>query len=155
MCSCFMGRCRHCLLYYRPSRYYRVPPPHDTSPFSGRSGKIVRAVAGQSTRAERIGGNRPQFSQRTQPIRKIWPSRHGLGGSDRLVGQVCHGGSIYTGRLRLRGEQRPGNSSRVGALPVPLGLVIPSQGFDADFVLRLPGCSRMDLPPCQKGLPPV
>ena len=46
-------------------------------------------------------------------------------------------------------------SSRVGALPVPLGLVTPSQGFGADFVLSLPGCSRMDLPPSQKGFPPV
>jgi short subunit dehydrogenase-like uncharacterized protein len=41
-------------------------------------------------------------------------------------------------------------SSRIGALPVPLGLVTPSQGFGADFVLSLPGCSRMDLPSSQR-----
>jgi short subunit dehydrogenase-like uncharacterized protein len=37
-------------------------------------------------------------------------------------------------------------SSRIRALPAPLGLVTPSQAFGADFVLSLPGCSRMDIP---------
>jgi short subunit dehydrogenase-like uncharacterized protein len=37
-------------------------------------------------------------------------------------------------------------SSRVASLPVALGLVTPSQAFGADFVLSLPGCSRMDIP---------
>jgi short subunit dehydrogenase-like uncharacterized protein len=37
-------------------------------------------------------------------------------------------------------------SSRINALPVALGLVTPSQAFGADFVLSLPGCSRMDIP---------
>jgi short subunit dehydrogenase-like uncharacterized protein len=37
-------------------------------------------------------------------------------------------------------------SSRVAALPVALGLVTPSQAFGVDFVLSLPGCSRMDIP---------
>ena len=37
-------------------------------------------------------------------------------------------------------------ASRISALPVPLGLVTPFQAFGADFVLSLPGCSRMDLP---------
>ena len=41
-------------------------------------------------------------------------------------------------------------SSRIGALPVPLGLVTPSQGFGADFVLSLPGCSQIDLPSSQR-----
>jgi short subunit dehydrogenase-like uncharacterized protein len=38
-------------------------------------------------------------------------------------------------------------SSRIRSLPVPLGLVTPFQAFGADFVLSLPGCSRMDIPP--------
>jgi short subunit dehydrogenase-like uncharacterized protein len=37
-------------------------------------------------------------------------------------------------------------SSRIRSLPTPLGLVTPSQAFGADFVLSLPGCSRMDIP---------
>jgi len=37
-------------------------------------------------------------------------------------------------------------ASRVTALPVPLGLVTPSQAFGPDFVLSLPGCSRTDIP---------
>ena len=38
-------------------------------------------------------------------------------------------------------------SSRIGSLRVALGLVTPSQAFGADFVLSLPGCCRMDIPP--------
>jgi short subunit dehydrogenase-like uncharacterized protein len=37
-------------------------------------------------------------------------------------------------------------ASRITALPVPLGLVTPSQAFGPDFVLGLPGCSRTDIP---------
>jgi short subunit dehydrogenase-like uncharacterized protein len=37
-------------------------------------------------------------------------------------------------------------SIRTSSLPAPLGVVTPSQAFGADFVLSLPGCSRMDLP---------
>jgi short subunit dehydrogenase-like uncharacterized protein len=37
-------------------------------------------------------------------------------------------------------------SSRISSLPVALGLVTPFQAFGADFVLSLPGCSRMDIP---------
>jgi short subunit dehydrogenase-like uncharacterized protein len=37
-------------------------------------------------------------------------------------------------------------SSRIRSLPVALGLVTPFQAFGADFVLSLPGCSRMDIP---------
>jgi short subunit dehydrogenase-like uncharacterized protein len=37
-------------------------------------------------------------------------------------------------------------SSRINSLPVALGLVTPSQAFGADFVLSLPGCSRVDIP---------
>jgi short subunit dehydrogenase-like uncharacterized protein len=37
-------------------------------------------------------------------------------------------------------------SSRIISLPVALGLVTPFQAFGADFVLSLPGCSRMDIP---------
>jgi short subunit dehydrogenase-like uncharacterized protein len=36
--------------------------------------------------------------------------------------------------------------SRISLLPAALGLVTPVQAFGADFVLSLPGCSRMDLP---------
>lgn len=37
-------------------------------------------------------------------------------------------------------------STRLGSLPAPLGLVTPSQAFGADFVLTIPGCSRVDVP---------
>jgi short subunit dehydrogenase-like uncharacterized protein len=37
-------------------------------------------------------------------------------------------------------------ASRIDALPAVLGLVTPFQAFGADFVLILPGCSRMDIP---------
>jgi short subunit dehydrogenase-like uncharacterized protein len=37
-------------------------------------------------------------------------------------------------------------SSRISSLPTAVGLVTPSQAFGADFVLSLPGCSRMDIP---------
>lgn len=37
-------------------------------------------------------------------------------------------------------------ASRIVSLPVPLGLVTPFQAFGADFVLSLPGCSRIDIP---------
>jgi short subunit dehydrogenase-like uncharacterized protein len=36
-------------------------------------------------------------------------------------------------------------ASRIISLPAPLGLVTPFQAFGADFVLNLPGCSRMDI----------
>jgi short subunit dehydrogenase-like uncharacterized protein len=36
-------------------------------------------------------------------------------------------------------------ASRISSLPVPPGLVTPSQAFGADFVLSLPGCSRRDI----------
>jgi len=42
-------------------------------------------------------------------------------------------------------------SSRIGSLPVALGLVTPFQAFGADFVLSLPGCSRIDIPPPDSG----
>lgn len=38
-------------------------------------------------------------------------------------------------------------TTRISSLPAALGLVTPSQAFGADFVLSLPGCSRMDIPP--------
>ena len=38
-------------------------------------------------------------------------------------------------------------ASRIGSLSVALGLVTPFQAFGADFVLSLPGCARMDIPP--------
>jgi short subunit dehydrogenase-like uncharacterized protein len=37
-------------------------------------------------------------------------------------------------------------SCRISAQPAALGLATPAQAFGADFVLSLPGCSRMDLP---------
>ncbi len=37
-------------------------------------------------------------------------------------------------------------ATRISSLPAALGLVTPFQAFGADFVLSLPGCSRMDLP---------
>ena len=37
-------------------------------------------------------------------------------------------------------------STRVSSLPAALGLVTPFQAFGADFVLTLPGCSRVDIP---------
>jgi short subunit dehydrogenase-like uncharacterized protein len=37
-------------------------------------------------------------------------------------------------------------SSRISSLSDALGLVTPFQAFGADFVLSLPGCSRMDIP---------
>jgi short subunit dehydrogenase-like uncharacterized protein len=37
-------------------------------------------------------------------------------------------------------------STRISSLPAALGVVTPSQAFGADFVLSLPGCSRVDLP---------
>lgn len=40
-------------------------------------------------------------------------------------------------------------SSRIISLSVPLGLVAPFKAFGADFVLSLPGCSRMDIPSSQ------
>src|SRR5262249_2597388 len=42
--------------------------------------------------------------------------------------------------LFQRGNARPGETVLV------LGLVTPFQAFGADFVLRLPGCSRTDIP---------
>jgi short subunit dehydrogenase-like uncharacterized protein len=38
-------------------------------------------------------------------------------------------------------------ASRISSLTAVLGLVTPFQAFGADFVLSLPGCSRMDIPP--------
>jgi short subunit dehydrogenase-like uncharacterized protein len=35
-------------------------------------------------------------------------------------------------------------SSRINSLPAPLGLLTPFKAFGADFVLSLPGCSRVD-----------
>ena len=40
-------------------------------------------------------------------------------------------------------------ASRIGSLPVALGLVIPFQALGADFVLSLPGCFRIDIPSFQ------
>ena len=37
-------------------------------------------------------------------------------------------------------------ASRITTMPVALGLTTPSQAFGADFVLSLPGCSRVDIP---------
>lgn len=37
-------------------------------------------------------------------------------------------------------------ASRITTMPIPLGLTTPSLAFGADFVLSLPGCSRMDIP---------
>jgi short subunit dehydrogenase-like uncharacterized protein len=36
-------------------------------------------------------------------------------------------------------------ASRINALPAPRGVVTPAQAFGADFVLSLPGCTRMDV----------
>jgi short subunit dehydrogenase-like uncharacterized protein len=40
-------------------------------------------------------------------------------------------------------------ATRIVSAPVSLGLVTPFQAFGADFVLTLPGCSRMDVPSSQ------
>lgn len=45
-------------------------------------------------------------------------------------------------------------SSRITSLPAPLGLVTPFQAFGADFVLTLPGCSRVDISPPQSDSQP-
>src|SRR5260370_26507823 len=45
-------------------------------------------------------------------------------------------------------------SSRITSLPAPLGLVTPFRAFGADFVLSLPGCSRVDIPPSQSDSQP-
>jgi short subunit dehydrogenase-like uncharacterized protein len=45
-------------------------------------------------------------------------------------------------------------ASRIISLTVALGLVTPFQAFGADFVLTLPGCSRMDIPCPQMDSPP-
>jgi len=37
-------------------------------------------------------------------------------------------------------------ASRITTMPAALGLTTPSQAFGADFVLSLPGCSRVDIP---------
>jgi short subunit dehydrogenase-like uncharacterized protein len=37
-------------------------------------------------------------------------------------------------------------ASRIDVLPAAVGLVTPFQAFGADFILTLPGCSRMDIP---------
>jgi short subunit dehydrogenase-like uncharacterized protein len=44
-------------------------------------------------------------------------------------------------------------SSTINSLSAPLGLVTPVQAFGADFILTLPGCSRMDIPPSEMGSP--
>jgi short subunit dehydrogenase-like uncharacterized protein len=41
-------------------------------------------------------------------------------------------------------------ASRISSVHTPVGLVTPSQAFGADFVLGLPGCSRMDIPPLMR-----
>ena len=45
-------------------------------------------------------------------------------------------------------------SSRITSLPAPLGLVTPFQAFGADFVLSLPGCSRVDISPSESDSQP-
>jgi hypothetical protein len=42
----------------------------------------------------------------------------------------------------------------ITSLPAPLGLVTPYQAFGADFVLSLPGCSRVDIPPSESDSQP-
>src|SRR3954454_6049094 len=37
-------------------------------------------------------------------------------------------------------------ATRIRSLSAPLGVVTPSQAFGAEFVLNLPGYSRMDIP---------
>jgi short subunit dehydrogenase-like uncharacterized protein len=44
-------------------------------------------------------------------------------------------------------------SSRINSLQAAPGLVTPSQAFGPDFVLSLPGCSRMDIPSSETDSP--
>ena len=61
-------------------------------------------------------------------------------------GRSVKAGLVTTDAYDFTAHSALAIATRIRALPSALGLVTPSQAFGADFVLTLPGCSRMDIP---------
>ena len=147
MCSCFVGRRRHCISQHRHRKHHRLFPPYEASPLSGHLRKAVRSIAPKPIRAKRISGHRSRLSRRAQPSQKIghratlWAEAVDHSGRSSEATLSTQDPYDFTANSALE------ISSRIGSLRVALGLVTPSQAFGADFVLSLPGCSRVDIPP--------
>jgi short subunit dehydrogenase-like uncharacterized protein len=82
----------------------------------------------------------PSQSERAGHRSTIWAQAiDGSGGSSKASLQTPDGYD-FTANSALE------IASRISELPVALGLATPSRAFGADFVLSLPGCSRIDIP---------
>jgi short subunit dehydrogenase-like uncharacterized protein len=123
--------------------YLRRTPLLRTRDFLGSLfGPLLRSRIGQSALAALIRRlpEGPSQAERTGHRSTIWAeATDGAGRSSRArLSTPDPYGFTANSALEI--------ATRIGALSAALGVVTPSQAFGADFVLNLPGCSRMDVP---------
>ncbi len=115
-----------------------------------RSADILGKLFGPLLRS-RIGQRGLAAIVRSLPEGPSQSERNGHRGTIWAVAIDCSGRSFKASLSTPDAYDFAANSaleisSRISSLPTPVGLVTPSQAFGADFVLSLPGCSRMDIP---------
>jgi short subunit dehydrogenase-like uncharacterized protein len=115
-----------------------------------RSADILGKLFGPLLRS-RIGQRGLAAIVRSLPEGPSQSERNGHRGTIWAVAIDCSGRSFKASLSTPDAYDFTANSaleisSRISSLPTAVGLVTPSQAFGADFVLSLPGCSRMDIP---------
>jgi short subunit dehydrogenase-like uncharacterized protein len=125
-------------VYFRPTRLFR------SADIVGKLfGPLLRSRLGQRGLAAIIRGlpEGPSQTERIGHRSTIWAE------AIDPSGKSCRASLSTPDAYDFAANSALEVSSRIGRLPSPLGLVTPSQAFGADFVLGLPGCARLDLPP--------
>jgi len=124
-------------VYFRRTRLLRSA---DT--LGGLFGPLFRSRIGQRGLATivRRFPEGPSLAERISHRGTIWAEAIDSSGTSSKASLSTPDAYDFTANSALE------ISSRIRSLPVALGLVTPFQAFGADFVLSLPGCSRMDIP---------
>jgi short subunit dehydrogenase-like uncharacterized protein len=105
-------------------------------------GRLLRSQIGQTALAALVRRlpEGPSQAERTGHRSTIWAEATDGSGRSSRARLSTPDAYDFTANSALE------ISTRISSLPGALGLVTPSQAFGADFVLSLPGCSRMDIP---------
>jgi short subunit dehydrogenase-like uncharacterized protein len=122
--------------------YFRRTPLLRAADLLGRvSGPFLQSRIGQKSLAAMVRRfpEGPSQAQRTGHQATILAEATGSSGGSYQAMLVTPDPYDFTANCALE------ISSRISALPAPVGLATPAQAFGADFVLSLPGCSRTEI----------
>ena len=123
-------------VYFRRTRFLR------SADFLGKTfGALLRSRAGQRTLEAIIRRlpDGPTQAERGRHRSTIWAEAVDASSESAKATLSTPDPYDFTANSALE------IASRISSLPAPLGLVTPSQAFGADFVLSLPGCTRIDI----------